>query len=691
MDIFGYNPIVSPIYVEPAFNRSNVVTTSQRQPRTVTGVVDSGDGFTIVQYSDGTTERRAGSRGIRNNNPGNLTGTLQGALRQGAVAVDHGGNYVFPDPQTGQRAMANFVLQRNADRSIGDMLGTYAPAGAANDPNNTNRLYPSMVQGAGFNLGDRVGALPAAEQQRLLDTMMGIETGQPAPARQVATLQTPRRGGLPLQERFANAGIQAPTFGGVMGALGNATVGPIMDSGSDLLGAVGNMGRAAGDFLSNPSMANLTRGTGETARRNAAALGVTAPQEVLPPLDGFGGGGGAGGISDRTGRIPGAVNRDAAASKARTLGLMSEPNAALAVADMTAGAVQEVAASDEPPKPLNERERKKFSPESLGLIAFGLSLLGGADIEDAMAMGMNTYNMVEDKRSAKAQRDAVDAFIQKQSPEDQELLRLFADSGNVDAIAQMQLLRQEQQAENEARTSLIAQSSQVTGIPADELALLSDDQIRSQVKESFKKDSGGVAVEEYLARYGAGDVPAGSREEVATKIATGNFTQSQTEAAGFAYVLAQVIPQMERLEELYFDPNVGWGPDIGVRNEYNRLKSEFSRAVLRKESGAAISVDEQRDVDRDYGFRNNALFGGKGVDRSNAVAAAARRGKLQDFANTGGLAYKKLMVESGINFSDDVLAGGVRYGADTNFIPTVWTPQSAQLPPNDLGIELEVQ
>jgi hypothetical protein len=156
-------------------------------------------------------------------------------------------------------------------------------------------------------------------------------------------------------------------------------------------------------------------------------------------------------------------------------------------------------------------------------------------------------------------------------------------------------------------------------------------------------------------------------------------------------VLAQVIPQMERLEELYFDPNVGWGPDIGVRNEYNRLKSEFSRAVLRKESGAAISVDEQRDVDRDYGFRNNALFGGKGVDRSNAVAAAARRGKLQDFANTGGLAYKKLMVESGINFSDDVLAGGVRYGADTNFIPTVWTPQSAQLPPNDLLLSTQFQ
>ena len=367
MDIFGYNPIVTPIYVEPAFDMSNVVTTSQRQPRTVTGVVDSGDGFTIVQYSDGTTERRAGSRGIRNNNPGNLTGTLQGALRQGAVAVDHGGNYVFPDAQTGQRAMANFVLQRNADSSIGDMLSTYAPAGAANDPNNTNRLYPGMVQGAGFNLGDRVGALPAAEQQRLLDTMMGIETGQPAPARQVATLQTQGRG-------------TAQRGQGVLGQL------------------FGGGGGFRPQFLGD-----------------------------VPSTDGYGGGGGggAGGISDRaTGRIPGAVNKRAAASKARTLGLMGDMGAAEALAGTTADAVQEASTRGGIAKPLNKREREKFSPESLGLIAFGLSLLGGADMAQATQIGLQTYETVDDRRSLAKQREAVDKFIAQQPPELQEVLRV---------------------------------------------------------------------------------------------------------------------------------------------------------------------------------------------------------------------------------------------------------------------------
>ena len=386
MDIFGYNPIVSPIYVEPAFDRSNVVTTSQRQPRTVTGVVDSGDGFTIVQYSDGTTERRAGSRGIRNNNPGNLTGTLQGALRQGAVAVDHGGNYVFPDAQTGQRAMANFVLQRNADSSIGDMLGTYAPAGAANDPNNTNRLYPGMVQGAGFNLGDRVGALPAAEQQRLLDTMMGIETGQPAPARQVATLNSPGRG-------------TAQRGQGVLGQL------------------FGGGGGFRPQFLGD-----------------------------VPSTDGYGGGGGggAGGISDRaTGRIPGAVNKRAAASKARTLGLMGDMGAAEALADTTADAVQEASTRGGIAKPLNKREREKFSPESLGLIAFGLSLLGGADMAQATQIGLQTYETVDDRRSLAKQREAVDKFIAQQPPELQEVLRVVG--GDNKTIADLTMRYKEMQ------------------------------------------------------------------------------------------------------------------------------------------------------------------------------------------------------------------------------------------------------
>ena len=619
MDIFGYNPIVSPIYVEPAFDMSNVTTTSQRQPRAVTGVVDSGDGFTIVQYSDGTTERRAGSRGIRNNNPGNLTGTLQGALRQGAIAVDHGGNYVFPDAQTGQRAMANFVLQRNADSSIGDMLGTYAPAGAANDPNNTNRLYPGMVQGAGFNLGDRVGALPAAEQQRLLDTMMGIETGQPAPARQVATLQTQGRGGLPLQERFANAGIQAPTFGGVMGALGNATVGPIMESGSDLLGAVGNMGRAAGDFLSNPSMENLTRGTGETARRNAAALGGGGDagtdnsmfRQLGTPGDQLRTDAQLAGMS--SGRGDGALETER--RRTATLGLMGEPDAALAVADMTAGAVQEAASSDKPPKPLNERERKKFSPESLGLIAFGLSLLGGADIEDAMAMGMNTYNMVEDKRSAKAQSEAVDAFIKKQSPEDQELLRLLGD----DAQAVANFAMQDQQADRELsrKLGLIEQVAAQTGAEPESLAALDTSALQTALTDALFEDAKDKDGKE--------------------------FTTKQQEAAFAAMEMEGALADIFKAVDDGYDPNA-LGSGV-LRGPLNSLKSperrtyeaafdRFFTAFVPYKSGKTFTTQEIEQYKRAY-----MPSAGAGMNDVNQRKLQALMTLVQQVADSSGGAY----------------------------------------------------
>lgn len=465
MDIFGYNPIVSPIYVEPAFDRSNVVTTSQRQPRTVTGVVDSGDGFTIVQYSDGTTERRAGSRGIRNNNPGNLTGTLQGALRQGAVAVDHGGNYVFPDVQTGQRAMANFVLQRNADRSIGDMLGTYAPAGAANDPNNTNRLYPSMVQSAGFNLGDRVGALPASEQQRLLDTMMGIETGQPAPARQLATLNSPGRGvakramtmleqvGAPANPMFRQLG----TPGDALQVNPNAAQAGTANQMGSQLGTAGNA------LQVNPPLAN----------QMFSQLGT--PGDTL--------------------QVNPAVNKEAAASKARTLGLMGDMGAAETIAGTVGDAVQEASSRGgfAGAKPLPRKERKKFSPESLGLIAFGLSLLGGADMAQAAQIGLQTYNTVDDRRSLAKQREAVDKFISEQPPEMQEVLRLVGHDNKAIADLTMQFKElQGEQAKAEALQTQVTEADLTPELAARVAAAKDPAAEFVKIQEASKKSAAGL-------------------------------------------------------------------------------------------------------------------------------------------------------------------------------------------------------
>ena len=94
-------------------------------------------------------------------------------------------------------------------------------------------------------------------------------------------------------------------------------------------------------------------------------------------------------------------------------------------------------------KPLNKREREKFSPESLGLIAFGLSLLGGADMAQATQIGLQTYETVDDRRSLAKQREAVDKFIAQQPPELQEVLRVVG--GDNKTIADLTMRYKEMQ------------------------------------------------------------------------------------------------------------------------------------------------------------------------------------------------------------------------------------------------------
>lgn len=117
----------------------------------------------------------------------------------------------------------------------------------------------------------------------------------------------------------------------------------------------------------------------------------------------------------------------AARAETEELGLLADPQVASTIAETTANAVQKASAQDGPAKPLTEKERKKFSPESLGLIAFGLSLLGGSDMDQALSAGMNTYESFQGREDRKERQKAIDAFIAKQSPEDQELMRLMGD------------------------------------------------------------------------------------------------------------------------------------------------------------------------------------------------------------------------------------------------------------------------
>lgn len=278
-------------------------------PRRVVGVVESGPGFTVLKYSDGSVERREGDRGTRNNNPGNLTGTDKGVQKFGAVGRDYDGNFVFSTPELGGRAMQQLVLSENKDKTVSEMLKTYAPAGASNDPNDTNKTYPAQLAAQGINLSKRIGDMSATEQSQLIAAMAAVEGGgQPMTA-------------MPVQ-----------------------------------------------------------------------------------------------------------------AGKAETeeLGLMAQAGATMQAADQAQARVRSGQAV-----PLTPEERKRFGPENLGLIAFGLSLLGGEDITTAMNNGMSVYGVLDGMRGDAEQQKEIDAFIDSQPPEIQEFMRARLAAGGQESFAEL--------------------------------------------------------------------------------------------------------------------------------------------------------------------------------------------------------------------------------------------------------------
>lgn len=509
------------------------------QPRMIVAVEDSGDGFTVVRYSDGTTERRTGSRGIRNNNPGNLTGTLKGALAQGAVAVDHGGNYVFPSEQAGKRAMANFVIGRNAERTIGDMLNIYAPPGAANDPKNTNRLYPKFMQDAGFDLGTTVGSLGAPEQQRLLQTMMQMETGQQPTGPAVVTDRTPAR--LPLQERLENSGILPMLGGGVVGMADFIDQNFARPAGGSVIGNARDLGKTAIDFgkvmsgnMSKDQFLGNARdrlpiqpmpfGGMFSGDKGAAAEQVTVQQpSVAPVLD---------------------TQPDGLPSR---LGLLSNPAAATAVVQEAQAAAQQVATQAQPAQPLTKPQRQKMNPLNLGLITFGLSLLGGQNMTQAISNGMAVSDFISERRTAKERRNAFDDYIQSLPPEEQEIARALDASGNIDVLLQAQLKGAQDKAEAGKRLGLVNQLAQLTDVSPQILAQMTTEQLQSELTERVFSGTDGK-----------------------------KFTAKQTEAAFAALEMSDAIGNIYSVIGQGFNPT-RIGNDALSREQKKQFDAAFDR------------------------------------------------------------------------------------------------------------------
>jgi len=148
--------------------------------------ISSRKNYTTVQYADGSIAEIGGSRGLRNNNPGNLTNAnaVKYYSKFGAIGADYGGNLVFSTMQGGFNAQKDLVFGKFGDRTIRGMLhgdGTpdaesYAPIGADNDTYNTNKDYADYLTDQGWDVdGIKVNDMTPEQQNRLLADMIRNE------------------------------------------------------------------------------------------------------------------------------------------------------------------------------------------------------------------------------------------------------------------------------------------------------------------------------------------------------------------------------------------------------------------------------------------------------------------------------------------------------------------------------------
>ncbi len=147
-------------------NYTNYPTSgSFRKDAVVTRVLDAGPGFTVVQYQDGSIEKRGGNRASRNNNPGNISyGPF--ARSQGAVGTD-GRFAVFPTPNAGFQAMKGLLRSQGySNLTIAQAIAKWAPPSE-----NDTQGYIAGIASLGIDTNKTFEQLTPYEQDLLVTGM----------------------------------------------------------------------------------------------------------------------------------------------------------------------------------------------------------------------------------------------------------------------------------------------------------------------------------------------------------------------------------------------------------------------------------------------------------------------------------------------------------------------------------------
>jgi hypothetical protein len=352
------------------------------------------------------------------------------------------------------------------------------------------------------------------------------------------------------------------------------------------------------------------------------------------------------------------------------------------------------------------KKRGGFSPENMGMIAFGLTLMTGGDMNEALNAGLTVHGNLDGMRDEKEQKAASQELLKNVPKEYVPALNALIASKQFDKVADYSLSIQEEQAATEAanaqRSGLVSQAAGVLGVSPEAISMMPADKLSQMMVNRFDNQgtmqinaqkaqieaSKQAALEgdqtagiEFLAAYGvdATNLPEKAINKQIEKLSVGQFSQGESNAAGHAYIMASVIPRLEYLEDNEWDPLTGFETNRSAQAEYSQLMNELALAINRKDSGAAISKPEMDEVRALYGFKRK-LKGGAAA--ANAAAQKQRRNKYEAIKGQAGLALPYMMVNNPIMYDDDVLAGGVSLGVDTGFTPTAYSA-------NPLGIEFE--
>lgn len=144
-------------------------------------VVDAGVGYTVVRTSDGSTERRTGTRAWRNNNPGNIE---YGAFAKSQGAVGSDGRFaVFPSYEAGRQAKAALIFESPSyrDKTIMQAIARYAPS----FENDTQAYANAVARAAGVSVGTPMSQLSASQREAVLDAMERVEGFKPGTTQRI--------------------------------------------------------------------------------------------------------------------------------------------------------------------------------------------------------------------------------------------------------------------------------------------------------------------------------------------------------------------------------------------------------------------------------------------------------------------------------------------------------------------------